>query len=126
MLIYLSRRGSLPLGKVGARLQVHPTSVTNLVDGLARSGFVRREPHESDRRTTLAVITPAGRRAAEAATEALNSARFGTAPLSRAQLETIWDVLRSLRADEDGFPLDNETGEPGRKKKPRAARAALG
>jgi biotin operon repressor len=39
MLLYLSSRGSLPLGKIGERLQVHRTSVTNLVDGLERSGF---------------------------------------------------------------------------------------
>ena len=61
MLLYLSRRGSLPMGKVGSRLQVHPTSVTNLIDGLERAGFVRREPHDSDRRTTLAAITEQGR-----------------------------------------------------------------
>ena len=59
MLLYYSRRGALPLGKMGDRLQVHRTSVTNIIDGLERSGFVRREPHERDRRTTLAAITPA-------------------------------------------------------------------
>ena len=56
MLLYYSRRGALPLGKMGDRLQVHRTSVTNIIDGLERSGFVRREPHERDRRTTLAAI----------------------------------------------------------------------
>src|SRR5215475_250025 len=56
MLLYFSRRGSLPLGKIGDRLQVHPTSVTNLVDRLERDGLVRREAHETDRRTTLAEI----------------------------------------------------------------------
>ncbi|HEY2439102.1 MAG TPA: MarR family transcriptional regulator, partial [Solirubrobacteraceae bacterium] len=29
MLLYFSRAGSLPLGKMGDRLQVHPASVTN-------------------------------------------------------------------------------------------------
>ena len=55
MLLYLSRAGSLPLGKIGARLQVHPTSVTNLVDGLEQAGYAQRTPHPTDRRTTLAV-----------------------------------------------------------------------
>ena len=64
MLLYYSRRGALPLGKMGDRLQVHRTSVTNIIDGLERSGFVRREPHERDRRTTLAAITDAGRKTA--------------------------------------------------------------
>jgi len=106
MLLYLSRRGSMPLGKIGGRLQVHPTSVTNLIDGLERSGFVRREPHESDRRATLAAITEEGRTVAEEATTTLNEARFGTEPLARAELETLWDVLRPLRASADEFPLD--------------------
>src|SRR5262249_7724151 len=81
MLLYYSRQGPLPLGKVGSRLQVHPTSVTNLIDGLERAGLVSREPHEHDRRTTLAAITEKGRAVAEQATAVLNDARFGTAPL---------------------------------------------
>ena len=64
MLLYFSRSGALPLGKMGARLQVHPTSVTSLVDGLERLGYVERAPHPSDRRTTLATITETGRRVA--------------------------------------------------------------
>jgi len=32
MLLHFSRRGSLPLGKIGERLQVHRTSVTNIID----------------------------------------------------------------------------------------------
>jgi DNA-binding MarR family transcriptional regulator len=103
MLLYYSRNGSLPLGKMGARLQIHPTSVTNIVDGLERLGLVRRTRHERDRRTTLACITDAGREAAEAATVTLNDARFGTAPLRRGELEAISEVLRPLREDADDF-----------------------
>jgi DNA-binding MarR family transcriptional regulator len=97
MLLFYSRRGSLPLGKMGARLQVHPTSVTNLVDGLEQEGLARRLPHPSDRRTTLAEITEAGRRAATSATQALHEIRFGTPPLDDTQLQTLTDVLRSAR-----------------------------
>jgi DNA-binding MarR family transcriptional regulator len=103
MILRVSRRGALPLGKIGARLQVHPTSVTNLIDGLERAGLVRRETHESDRRATLAVISDEGRAVADAATEVLNAARFGTAPLEGDDLETISQILRALRAAEDGF-----------------------
>ena len=88
-----------------ARLQVHPTSVTNLIDGLERSGLVRREPHEHDRRTTLAAITEVGRATAEEATLVLNEARFGTTPPRPSELE-IWELLRRLRAAEDDFPID--------------------
>jgi DNA-binding MarR family transcriptional regulator len=105
----MSRRGALPLGKVGARLQVHPTSVTNLIDGLERAGLVRREPHAQDRRATLAIITERGAEVADAATAVLTGAKFGTAPLRAGDLETISRILRELRADEDGF---DPGGEP--------------
>ena len=103
MILRVSRRGALPLGKIGARLQVHPTSVTNLIDGLERAGLVRREPHAQDRRATLAIITERGAEVADAATAVLNAEKFGTAPLRADDLETISRILRELRADEDGF-----------------------
>lgn len=103
MLLHLSRRGSLPLGKIGARLQVHPTSVTNLVDRLERLRYVTRAPHVSDRRTTLATITEAGRAVAEAATAALNDMRFGTEPLRRQDLVALVDVLHRLREGAGDF-----------------------
>ena len=97
MLLYYSRAGSLPLGKIGARLQVHPTSVTNLIDGLEKLGFVERTPHPRDRRTTLAAITARGRETAASATEALHAIRFGTGPLRNAELETLTGLLRQAR-----------------------------
>ncbi len=97
MLLHYSRAGSLPLGKIGARLQVHPTSVTNLVDGLEKLGYVERMPHPHDRRTTLAAITASGREAAIGATEALHRIRFGTEPLEKAELETVTALLRKVR-----------------------------
>ncbi|HEY4346118.1 MAG TPA: MarR family transcriptional regulator [Gaiellaceae bacterium] len=103
MLLSFTRRGSLPLGKIGGLLQVHPTSVTNLVDGLEVAGLARREPHEHDRRTTLAAITDEGRAVAAQATLLLNEARFGTDPIGADELEQITLLLRPLRADEDGF-----------------------
>jgi DNA-binding MarR family transcriptional regulator len=103
MLLHLSRRGSLPLGKMGERLQVHRTSVTNIVDGLERLGLARRTPHEHDRRTTLAEITERGREVADAATAVLNRERFGTAPLGDEELERLFGVLREVRAGADDF-----------------------
>ena len=104
MLLHFSRRGSLPLGKIGERLQVHRTSVTNTIDGLERLGFVRRAPHESDRRAVLAEILPEGRRVAEAATEVLNEADFGTLPLSEDDLTSLFNTLRVLRESAGDIP----------------------
>jgi DNA-binding MarR family transcriptional regulator len=103
MLLFYSRHGSLPLGKIGDRLQVHRTSVTNLIDGLEQLGYATRNPHPTDRRTTLAEITDAGRRAAEQATKTLNELKFGTGPLRTAELDTVSDVLERLRAAAGDF-----------------------
>lgn len=97
VLLYFSRRGSLPLGKMGDRLQVHPTSVTNSVDRLEAQGFVRRIRHEDDRRTILAEITPKGRRIVERATKQVTSARFGLHLLPRRDLRTLTEIIRKLR-----------------------------
>jgi DNA-binding MarR family transcriptional regulator len=103
MLLHLSRRGSLPLGKIGERLQVHRTSVTNTIDGLEKLGLVRRVPHESDRRAVLAEIQRKGRKVAEEATEALNGANFATEPLDEGKLEELSAILRELRIGAGDF-----------------------
>jgi DNA-binding MarR family transcriptional regulator len=103
MLLVFSREGSLPLGKMGTRLQVHPASVTNLIDGLERARLVQRSPHPRDRRTTLATITAEGRRVASEATGALHEIRFGTEPLEDGQLEALTQVLRSARRGAGDF-----------------------
>jgi DNA-binding MarR family transcriptional regulator len=105
MILYYSRNGALPLGKMGSRLQVHPTSITNTIDGLQKLGLVQRVRPEDDRRKILAAITDKGREVAQAATKAINDARFGTAPLKRGELQTLFDILGRLRADEDGFAV---------------------
>ena len=61
VLLSFSRRGSLPMRMMGERLQLHPTSITNIVDRLESDGLARRLPHPSDRRTTLVELTDAGR-----------------------------------------------------------------
>ena len=106
MLLHFSRAGSLPLGKMGARLQVHPASVTNLVDGLERAGYVQRTPHPTDGRMTLAAITPDGRSVARDATEALHEIRFGTEPLSDEALAAMTEILREARAGAGDFDAD--------------------
>jgi DNA-binding MarR family transcriptional regulator len=97
VLLMYSRNGSLPLSKIGERLQVHATSVTNVIDRLEAAGLVRREPNPHDGRGTLAVLTAQGRAVATAATGDLNSARFGMAALDGDQLREVFDLLRRLR-----------------------------
>jgi DNA-binding MarR family transcriptional regulator len=97
MLLAFSRSGSLPLGKVGERLQVHPASVTNAIDRLENQGFVRRRPHPTDGRTTLAELTPSGRRAATDATEQLNAWVFDSIGLPDREVDVLFRLIQKLR-----------------------------
>ncbi|MDO9356426.1 MAG: MarR family transcriptional regulator [Solirubrobacteraceae bacterium] len=102
MLLCFTRSGAMPLGKIGDRLQVHRTSVTNIIDKLEQDGLVRRVPHDRDRRATLAEITDAGRTLAEAATLELNAAAFaleGLAPADEEQLSALLESVRRTAGD---------------------------
>ena len=103
MILFYSRRGELPLGKLSDRLQVHRASVTNVIDRLVDSGYVDRRPHESDRRTVLARITRPGKQAARRATTALNGAAFSMTPLDASSCDEIFNLLRPLRLDARDF-----------------------
>ena len=102
-LLFFSQAGALPLGKVGDRLQVHPTSVTNTVDRLEADGLVDRIPHPTDRRTTLARITPAGRRRVVQAADALAEIGFGLDGMSPADLARAEGALVDLRREAGDF-----------------------
>lgn len=103
-LLYFSRHGALPLGKMGDRLMLHPTSVTNIVDRLEDQGLVRRARHPTDRRTTLAEITDEGRVRVEKATEAVGAVSLGMGDLTERDLDAITGKLRKLRIDAGDFP----------------------
>src|SRR5947208_2908204 len=55
--------GPLPLGQLAARLSCVKSNITQLVDRLESDGLVVRKPDPRDRRTKLAALTAAGRRA---------------------------------------------------------------
>ncbi len=103
VLLTFSRNGSLPLGKMGERLQVHPTSVTSIVQRLESAGLVVRRPHPTDGRTVLAEISEAGRSLVEAATADLVTAEFGLAAMTEDRLRDLSDLLRPLRHDAGDF-----------------------
>jgi DNA-binding MarR family transcriptional regulator len=103
VLLVFSRKGALPLSKIGERLQVHPTSVTNIVDRLEKSGLVTRRPNPLDGRGVLAEITDAGREVVEKATAALMEAEFGLGALRVEQHDTLFDTLRELRLSAGDF-----------------------
>lgn len=97
MLLFFSRLGRLPLGKIGERLQVHPASVTNAIDRLEEQGLVRRAPNPDDGRGVLAELTPAGRRLVRRATASLNESVFTDVGIYGEDLAEALRVLRLIR-----------------------------
>jgi len=103
MLLVFSRKGELPLGKLGARLQVQPGAITNAIDRLEADGCVVRRPHPTDGRTTLAKITPRGRSKALKAVEVLNERVYEALDLPREKVDELFDLLQSVRAKAGDF-----------------------
>jgi DNA-binding MarR family transcriptional regulator len=98
VLLSFTRTGSLPLGKMAARLMVHSTSITNTIDRLEADGLVRRVPHPTDRRLILAEITDEGRVIVKEATDALVDIEFGVPALGAQVGRRLADAADAARA----------------------------
>lgn len=97
VLLAFSQAGELPMSKIGERLMVHPTSVTNTVDRLVASGLVAKRPNPNDGRGTLASITDKGREIVEAATRDLIAMDFGLGAYDADECREVFALLRPLR-----------------------------
>ena len=100
VLLTFSKAGELPMSKIGERLMVHPTSVTNTV---VRSGLVAKRPNPNDGRGTLASITDKGREVVEAATADLMAMDFGLGAYDAEECGEIFAMLRPLRVAAGDF-----------------------
>jgi DNA-binding MarR family transcriptional regulator len=96
-LLASSKSGELALAQFVRWLQVHPTSITNIIDRLQRDGLVERVPHATDRRSLLARLTTEGRDVAERAAARLHEARFCLGDIDADQLESLITVIRRVR-----------------------------
>ena len=97
-LLAFTRRGSMPMTRLGSLLQVHATSVTSAVDRLEKQGYVVRSRSEEDRRVVRAAITDAGREVVERATEGLNREVFEQPGLAATEVADLTRLLDRLRA----------------------------
>ena len=94
LLWVLGQSGPCTQQSLARALDVTPRNVTGLVDGLAASGHVTREPHPEDRRATLVTPTATGRRTIQglvAGHADLAARLFGDVPVE--QLEVFTAVL---------------------------------
>jgi DNA-binding MarR family transcriptional regulator len=88
---------SLPLGQLADRLACVKSNVTQLVDRLEADGLVTRAPDPNDRRSRLAVLTPAGKAAQVRGLAVQRQAErdvFGA--LSDEELRRLTDIIAKL------------------------------
>jgi DNA-binding MarR family transcriptional regulator len=103
VLLAFSRDGHLPMSKMGKRLMVHPTSVTNIVQRLVGQGLVERVPNPADGRGMLARITPRGCEVMEAATRDLVASGFSLGSLTAREHAQLFALLRKVRVSAGDF-----------------------
>jgi DNA-binding MarR family transcriptional regulator len=96
-LLGFTRTGTLPIGKIGERLQVHAASATNAVSRLEEDRLVERSANPDDRRSVLVSITPGGRRTVERLTLALNDEVFSALPMDADAQREVVRALRDVR-----------------------------
>jgi DNA-binding MarR family transcriptional regulator len=88
---------SLPLGQLAERLSCVKSNVTQLVDRLEADGLVSRAADPNDRRSRLAVLTAAGRKAYTKGSEIQSQAEkelFGA--LSAEESKKLHELLAKL------------------------------
>jgi len=97
---------ALTLSWISKTLRIPPATVTDIIDRLEADKLVRRVPHPSDARTTLAEITSRGRRVAADATRDLNSTVYEPIGISESQRSQLVDLLAELRASGHEFDVE--------------------
>lgn len=102
--LQLSPGGARRLSYLSRYLMVHQTTITQLVDGFEKRGLVTREPHPTDRRTTLAVLTKDGRALVRRATKDAAAAGFGLDGLSADEVSGLTGALRDVRRATGDLP----------------------
>lgn len=95
--LFLTRDGSRKLSDLSRYHMVHQTTITLIVDQLEKRGLARRQPHPTDRRVSLAALTPAGRALTRDATVALAEAGFGLPGVNGRSLRQLTDSMRAVR-----------------------------
>ena len=96
-LLGFAQDGRLPMSRARSLLQVHPASVTNIVDRLEADGLVRRDAHPGDGRSVLLILTPEGDALVERATADLNREVFEASGFDAEEIGQITRVMAAFR-----------------------------
>ncbi|MGH8445075.1 MAG: MarR family winged helix-turn-helix transcriptional regulator [Solimonas sp.] len=101
----LAKQPGLTQIALADKLEVHPVTVTQLIDRLQRAGWVRREVHEDDRRAFRLFVTdqadPILSELWKIAAEAREHAFGGLSAAERKQLDLLLNRVKSNLAGPD-------------------------
>ncbi len=98
---------SQTLSWISKTLRMPPATLTNVIDHLEGKGLVKRVPHPSDARTTLAVTTERGRKLSDLVTSQLNGEVYSDIALSIDDRDQLTDLLRQVRAGGNDFDVEH-------------------
>lgn len=99
LLLLRSEPSGLPLSEIGRRLVVSKANITGLIDRLETKRFVERAD-TSDRRVTLARLTPSGTQLIDSVLPHHNqSVQTMTSILSDTEKRTVIELLYRMRED---------------------------
>lgn len=107
-----ARDGGMSMSRLRSLLQVHPASVTNLVDRLEVDGLVTRSPNPDDGRSFLVELTAAGRELVENASVALNEQVFERLEFAEDELSALNGLLAGFRRRHGDFEDPQRPPDP--------------
>lgn len=103
---FLAGQPGLTQTALAERLEVHPVTVTQMVDRLEKAGWVRRQVHEDDRRALRLYVTdqadPILSEASQIAAAVREDALRGLSAADRRQLEALLIRVKENFAEADG------------------------
>ena len=97
-LLYQSEHGRLPMSDIVQGMQVSPTNITKLVDGLEVDGFARRVEDPEDKRRLQVELLPKGRVVLEETFPLVGQHVNGLwQSMTREEKKTLINLLSKLR-----------------------------
>lgn len=108
-LLAFTQERALTMGRARSLLQVHPASVSGIVDRLSADGFVRRTAHPGDGRSVVVELTDTGADLVDRATAALNAQVFADPGCEPTDLVDLTRILAAFRRS-SGDTVDDPGG----------------
>lgn len=113
MLQEIADAPGLRVGELAARMAIHQTTTSNLIDALEKRGYLKKSRDEADQRVVNLLLTPAGtrvlRKAPQPARGLLAEALARVDPKKRAQLDAglqaLLDVIEDVDSSAGAQPL---------------------